>query len=184
MFGRRFGARFNNRGFRPNFSGNEYESKFSPSNWKPYHHFMFVYVAFRDLKYMEKGNVLHGQIMESDEFKIETSKVTNAAMGWFPEIVLGMNEEISVEEFSEQYQKVIEYSMNTFHNGENTDDFFSQFEYSLKNIKTYLKGLKDKLELVLEDLWDIATVDNELENREREMFILCSNIFEIPINLE
>ena len=48
-----------------------------------------------------------------------------------------------------------------------------------ENVKLYLDNSKEKLELVLEDLWDIATADNNLEGIEREMFITASEIFNI-----
>ena len=183
MFRRGFGRSANNRRFRSNFSNYENDYSFSPSNWETYHHFMFVYLAFRDLKYMEKGNAHHGEVMESGVFQNETSMVTNSIMGWFPDIVLGMNEQISVEKFMNEYSKVTEYCIKSYDEN-NTSKFMLQFKSSLEEIKSHLNSSEDKLELVLEDLWDIAVIDKDLESREREMFILSSEIFNISVNFE
>ena len=180
MFRRGFGRSANNRRFRPNFPNYENEPSFSPSDWEIHHHFMFVYIAFRDLKYMEKGNT-NLNYLESDIFKSETSMVTNSIMGWFPDIVLGINENISVEKFSNEYSKIIDYCIKSY---DDESAFISQFKSSLEEIKNHLNSSKEKLELVLEDLWDIAVIDNDLESREREMFIMTSEIFDIPVNLE
>lgn len=183
MFRRRFGHSANDRNFRPNFQNYDDEDLSSPSDWDIHHHFMFVYIAFKDLKYMEKGNTHYERVMESDIFQKETSMVTNSVMGWFPDIVLGMNEMISPEKLVKEYGKLIDYCIKIY-DEENTPEFMSQFKSSLKEIKSHLNSSEDKLELVLEDLWDIAVIDKDLESREREMFIMSSEIFDIPVNLE
>ena len=147
-------------------------------DWPPHNHFLFVYSIFRDMKYMETGD--YSEAIETDDFVSETNVVTKATLGWFPKMIMDGNQDV----LTNSMEEIIGFIQGTFYSENNTSKLMDQFYNSLSFIKEFLDNSKEKLELVLEDFWDIAVSNNNLEGTEREMFIGSSKFFDIPVNIE
>ena len=127
---------------------------------------------------METGD--YSEAIETDDFVSETNVVTKATLGWFPKMIMDGNQDV----LTNSMEEIIGFIQGTFYSENNTSKLMDQFYNSLSFIKEFLDNSKEKLELVLEDFWDIAVSNNNLEGTEREMFIGSSKFFDIPVNIE
>jgi len=178
MFRRRGGRSQNRHTFNSPLEQSRRKQLLDPEEWAPHSHFLFVYSIFRDMKYMEAGN--YSEAIETDDFVSETNVVTMAALGWFPKMIMDGNQDV----LNNSMKETIGFIQETFYSENNTSKLMNQYYNSLTFLKEFLDNSKEKLELVLEDFWDIAVSNNNLEGTEREMFIESSKFFDIPVNIE
>tara|TARA_B100000959_G_C14892761_1_gene587464 strand:- start:352 stop:888 length:537 start_codon:yes stop_codon:yes gene_type:complete len=178
MFRRGFDHSKNKRVFNSPLEQSRGKHLLDPEDWHPHSHFLFVYSIFRDMKYMEAGN--YSEAIETDHFVSETKVVNMATLGWFPKMIMDGNQDV----LNDSMKETIRFIQETFYSENNTSKLMNQFYNSLTFLKEFLDNSKEKLELVLEDFWDIAVSNNNLEGTEREMFIESSKFFDIPVNIE
>jgi len=155
MGGRPFG-RTNN-----SFGATSYKEQ---NDWDPIEHFLYTYMHFIDY-----------EGAQSEEVTRDASiKVGSAVSSWFPEEVL-IDSTINLE-------KVIETISNyRFNHDGDKDEIFNK---SLIFIKDWFKNDPEKMEIMLDEIWEIIAIDNQLTNREKNLFLIVSKVFDIKVDLE
>tara|TARA_Y100000590_G_scaffold469255_1_gene655825 strand:+ start:1145 stop:1624 length:480 start_codon:yes stop_codon:yes gene_type:complete len=159
MFRRRnIGSRFGRREIT--FESNSYKEQ---EQWNAIDHFAYAYLYFIDFE---------GGWNPKDS--TETPIFARAIGSWFPEecyIDSTIDSGLVVEN---AFAHRNDYSGNK-------DEVFTK---SLSFIKDWFKDDSEKLEIMLDEIWELIASDNQLTNREKELFLKVSKTFDIPIDLE
>ena len=58
------------------------------------------------------------------------------------------------------------------------------FNNSLSFIKDWFKNDSEKLEIMLDEIWELVASDNKMTEREKELFLTVSKAFNISVDLE
>ena len=160
MFRRR-----NTRGRSFGRSGSDfYSSSYKEQEqWDPIEHFAYAYLYFMDIEGSK-------DYVNSPE----TAIFARAIGSWFPEecfIDKTIDTGIVVETvYSHRYN----YS----------GDKNNVFNNSLSFIKDWFKDDSEKLEIMLDEIWELVASDNKLTEREKELFLTVSKAFNISVDLE
>ena len=129
-------------------------------DWAPIEHFLYVYVHF--LEYDEEISQEMG------------TRIASAISSWFPKEVL-IESTISMEKVTET---IMYYRVN--YNG----DKEKAFSNSLIFVKDWFGSDSEKLEIMLDEIWELIASDNKLSNREKQLFLTVSKAFNIKVDLE
>ena len=58
------------------------------------------------------------------------------------------------------------------------------FSNSLIFVKDWFGSDSEKLEIMLDEIWELIASDNKLSNREKQLFLTVSKAFNIKVDLE
>ena len=128
--------------------------------WTPIEHFLYTYMHFID--YEE-------QVTEDASMKI-----VSAVASWFPEEVL-IDSTINIETVTEI---ITNYRIN--YDGDK-DIIFNK---SLTFTKDWFENVPEKMEIMLDEIWELIAIDNKLSDREKQLFLTISKAFNIKVDLE
>tara|TARA_B100000959_G_C14965695_1_gene617636 strand:+ start:1867 stop:2340 length:474 start_codon:yes stop_codon:yes gene_type:complete len=129
-------------------------------DWTPIEHFLYTYMHFID--YEE-------QVTEDASMKI-----VSAVASWFPEEVL-IDSTINIDTVTET---ITNYRIN--YDGDK-DIIFNK---SLTFTKDWFENDPGKMEIMLDEIWELIAIDNKLSDREKQLFLTISKSFNIKVDLE
>ena len=135
-------------------------------SWEPIEHFAYAYLYFIDVS-EDAIPVPPNPWPEGDVF-------AKALMTWFPEECI-IDETIDAAD-------VFETILNHRRGYEGDQD--AVFNNSLSFIKDWFGNDKEKLEIMLDEIWELVASDNKMTEREKELFLNLSKTFNISVDLE
>ena len=144
----------------PNFDSEPYKEQ---ERWDPIEHFAYTYLYFMDI---EGG--------WNPEGSSETAVFARAIGSWFPE-------ECFIDSTIDT-GIVVETAFN--HRSNYSGDKNKVFNSSLSFIKDWFKNDSEKLEIMLDEIWELVASDNKMTEREKELFLTVSKTFNISVDLE
>jgi len=101
-------------------------------------------------------------------------KIVSAVASWFPEEVL-IDSTINIETVTEI---ITNYRIN--YDGDK-DIIFNK---SLTFTKDWFENVPEKMEIMLDEIWELIAIDNKLSDREKQLFLTISKAFNIKVDLE
>ena len=155
MGGRSFGRK------TPSFGTTSFKDQ---EDWDPIEHFLYAYMHFVDYEGAQS----------EEETRDASIKVVSAVSSWFPEEVL-IDSTKNMETVGDT---ISNYRIN--YDGDK-DEIFNK---SLIFIKDWFKNDPEKMEIMLDEIWEIIAIDNQLTNREKNLFLIVSKVFDIKVDLE
>jgi len=129
-------------------------------DWSPIEHFLYTYMHFIDY--------------DEEVTKDASLRIVSAVTSWFPEEVL-IDSTINIESVT---QTITDYRINY------SGDKDKIFNDSLNFIRDWFKNNSEKMEIMLDEIWELIASDNKLSTREKQLFLTVSKTFNIKVDLE